>query len=275
MSEHEMRANLLPSERWWQEHGGEEWCAEITRRRHERPLYHLQEMFLSRYFRAFGRPARVLEFGCGFGRHLDYLRRNRKLELYGCDQSERMLHTARELLGDESWAGRLALTSPRQPLPYPDKWFDVSYTVSVLLHVPPEALEAALSELVRVTRHSILHIESNVSAEERLLTEVHDGCWSHNLSYAYHKAGATCVVLPKHFLEEDIYRATVMADPALEPEVSGEDAAHSLQLDRWITEGFRLRDEAYGDLRFHHDDLAARFDEYRRQVRGIVDSASE
>jgi SAM-dependent methyltransferase len=266
-----------PAERWWQEHGGAEWLDEISKRRRLRPIYHLQEMFLSRFFRAMQRPLRVLDFGCGYGRHLEYLRRNPNLELYGCDQSEKMLQSARELLGPEDpVAQRLAVTDPHRPLPYPDRAFDLTYTVSVLIHVPPEVLPFTLSELVRVTRHSILHIESNVSAEERLISPIHDGCWAHNLSYAYRKLGAPCVTLPKHFADEDVYLTVLAADPAIEPVVDEDEAQQSLALDRNLSQGLQ---EYEGELaRLHQhitraDDLEATMHDYRRRVRMILDSA--
>jgi len=256
---------LLPSERWWQEHGGEEWEEEIARRRQALPIYCLQEIFLDHYFARMRRPVKVLEFGCGFGRHLDYLRHLPALEVHGCDQSVRMLAAARRTLGgDDPVASRLTLTQPRQPLPYPDQAFDIAFTVSVLIHVPPEALDFTLTELVRVTRHSLLHIEGNLTEEERLISTIHDGCWGHNLPAAYHRQGITCQVLPRHFEAEDIYRATVAPDPQVEPAVSGEAAARSLALDRIVRELQESR----------QDDIAAALHDYRRQVRMILDAAT-
>ena len=262
--------NARPAERWWQEHGGAEWMDEISKRRPLRPVYYLQEMFLSRYFKAMQRPLRVLEFGCGYGRHLDYLRRNPRLELHGCDQSERMLKQARQVLGDgDPVASRLVLTDPHRPLPYPDHTFDLTYTVSVLIHVPPEVLPSTLAELIRVTRHSILHVETNVVSEERMVSPIHDGCWAHNLIYAYHKQGAACVVLPKHFMDEDIYRLTIAPDPAVEPVIDEDEARNSLALDRGINQGLVGRDE---DAKTQADEYEAAIHDYRRRVRMILDS---
>jgi len=279
--------NWLPPERWWQEHGGAEWLEEVSQRRRLRPIYFLQEMFLDRYFKGMQRPLRVLEFGCGYGRHFSYLRRNPRLELYGCDQSEKMLHQARCILGDEDpIPKRLVLTDPRRPLPYADRAFDLTYTVSVLIHTPPEVLRSMLSELIRVTRHSLLHVESNVAAEERLTSPMHEGCWVHNLSYAYHDLGLACVVLPKHFEDEDIYRVTLDADPRVEPPIDEDEAQHSVALDRGITEGLLEREAELsrleGEVRrleirleqgnTRADEVEAALHDYRRRVRMIVDS---
>ena len=79
--------------RWWQDHG-DGWRDEVAARKAYMPIYHLQEIFLEEYFARVA-PAKVLEFGCGFGRHLEYLRRIPKLDVYGFDQSESMLEGMR------------------------------------------------------------------------------------------------------------------------------------------------------------------------------------
>ncbi len=234
-----MDKNLLPSEKWWQKHGGGAWLEEIERRRRYRALYFLQEIFLRRYFQAAG-PARVLEFGCGYGRHLSYLRKLPGLELHGCDQSPTMVAQARELLQDEATlTDRIVLLEPRRPLPYPDKFFDITYTVSVLIHVPTEHLGEILGELLRVTKHHLLHIENKASGDDRQTSKAHDGCWEHNLSYAYAQAGRPCVILPKHFEEQDIYRVALAANAGPLPAIDEGEAAQSLALDRAVSAGRR------------------------------------
>ena len=80
---------VSPNYLWWQRVGAA-WPDEVKRRKRHRLLYHVEEVFLAEYF-ARQAPARVLEFGCGFGRHLRYLAGIEQLEVHGFDQSETLL----------------------------------------------------------------------------------------------------------------------------------------------------------------------------------------
>jgi SAM-dependent methyltransferase len=60
---------------YWRDHGGE-WGEEYHARKRRQVYYHVQELMLADYFSR-SAPARILEFGCGTGRHLSYLSRLR------------------------------------------------------------------------------------------------------------------------------------------------------------------------------------------------------
>src|SRR5882672_3785798 len=62
-----------PNYRWWTDHG-QAWPGEVERRKGYMPIYSIQEVLLAEYLSR-NAPASVLEFGCGFGRHLAYLSR--------------------------------------------------------------------------------------------------------------------------------------------------------------------------------------------------------
>ena len=225
---------------WWRD-PAIHWSREIEQRRRYMPIYHLQEILLQEYVRRCG-PVRVLEFGCGFGRHLRYLRELPGVEVHGFDQSEAML--AEMDWAEPEWRSeRIRHGDPLGRLPYEDGSFDVVFTVSVLIHVRPEDIDAVLRELLRVTRWQILHVENPVSGKTVLGSEAHCGCWVHDLAGAYRRLGHEIEVLPRCFELEDVYR--VGLDPGRPmPVVEPGFAAKLLALDRAIGgEMRRLREE--------------------------------
>ena len=92
---------------------------------------------------------RILDFGCGCGRVLLWLRELAETsELYGVDIDERMVEWDREHI---PWA-TVTLSRPMPPLDFPDGFFDLVYCHSVFTHVPEDMQDAWLAELRRVTR---------------------------------------------------------------------------------------------------------------------------
>lgn len=193
-----MATDVKPNYQFWQESGWD-WYAEVKSRRRTDPIYAAQEVLLKGFFqeeagralRELGRPLRVLEFGCGFGRHLRYLHPISGLEVYGCDQSPAMLSVARSLLLPRypELEGRLLEVGPEDRLPYSEGFFDIVYTVSVLIHVCPEDLYHRVRELRRVASDTVLHLEMPPVPVSFLWDEVHEGCWLHDLVGAHQAAG--------------------------------------------------------------------------------------
>ncbi len=87
---------------------------------------------------------RVLDAGCGTGRHLGWLIAQGAAAI-GVDPSEAMLHVARE-----KHAGAELLVGSLASLPVPEASFDVVLNALVLEHV--EALDRAFAELARPLR---------------------------------------------------------------------------------------------------------------------------
>ena len=255
--------------RWWQEHGAG-WAEEVLARKARMPIYHLQEIFLQEYFSR-AAPAKVLEFGCGFGRHLEYLRRIPKLDVYGFDQSETMV-------GEMRWARKpwrekhIQLGEPLKSLPYEDGAFDVVFTVSVLIHVRPEDLDAVLGELWRVSRGHLIHIENIETDDTRVTSEEHDGCWAHDLRAAYARVapGAALEVAPSMFDIEDVYRVSA-PEVELPPMVTKWRAARFRALDDTLSgEINRLRQSAS-----QLDSLRSESDSLRQKLTSTLDRSRE
>ncbi|MGH2690408.1 MAG: methyltransferase domain-containing protein [Actinomycetota bacterium] len=93
--------------------------------------------------------SRILDFGCGCGRVLLWLRDLAgSAELYGVDIDERMVEWDREHI---PWA-TVTVSLPMPPLDFPDGFFDLVYCHSVFTHVPEDMQDAWLAELRRVTK---------------------------------------------------------------------------------------------------------------------------
>jgi len=197
----------LPNYVWWQQ-AGPSWVHEVSRRKRHRLSYHAEEVFLAEYF-AHLAPARILEFGCGFGRHLRYLQAIEGLEVYGFDQSETLVAQTRSW-APEAWVEeRVAVAPPLGPLPYPDHHFDVVFTVSVLIHNRPEHLDAVLRELTRVCCGHLLLVENVWVSETGFSSPEHDGCWLHPFEQHLSRLGFACERLASPFVEHDVYRVRV------------------------------------------------------------------
>ena len=196
------QTELAANYRYWQEHGLE-WLGEYDRRKKLQIGYHLQELMLADYMRHSG-PALVLEYGCGTGRHLKYLRNVPGLEVFGYDQSPTMLSGLRQW-ADPAWLREhVVLGSPRARLPYPDRCYDIVFTAEVLVHVRPEDVAVVLNELIRVARWQILHWEP--APGYPLVAEAHDGCWYHDLEDAYRLLGYSCQLLAQGYRSQACYR---------------------------------------------------------------------
>jgi SAM-dependent methyltransferase len=190
---------------------------EITRRKLRQLYYHNQEILLERYFsdyrEHFGSAdadePRVLEFGYGFGRHLQYLRQVKGIDLYGCDQSPQSLKLASSW-APSNWPGKkLLLTQARGRLPYEDNSFDVVFSVSVLIHIQPEDLEEVLKELKRICRGHILHLENPETDHSYMTASIHEGCWAHPLQEAYAKLNLQVELLPSFTARQSVYRVII------------------------------------------------------------------
>ena len=228
--------------RWWQDHGSG-WRDEVADRKSYMPIYHLQEIFLEEYFARVA-PGKILEFGCGFGRHLEYLRRIPKLDVYGFDQSKSMVEGMR--WARKPWREKhVMIGQPLHELPYADGEFDVVFTVSVLIHIRPQDLHEILREMWRVSGGHVLHIENNDTDETYVTSKEHDGCWAHDLKAAYAEAipEADLEIAPSLFEIEDVYRAT-STDIAAPVFVTPARAKRFLALDREISEELVRREKA-------------------------------
>lgn len=200
------------NEIWWQENGLS-WGDEVDQRRSLQPLYGIQEVVLSHIFSKLPEKSKVMEFGVGFGRHIEYLSDIPELEVYGVDQSPTMLQSLKDRLSHKpKLIENVNLIKPRSKLPFPDGYFDFVYTVSVLIHIDPSDLKDILKELSRVTKHGIIHFENNFVEHSELKFMDHNGCWQQSIINDYKDLGLSCTIFEKAASEQDIYYTNISGE---------------------------------------------------------------
>ncbi len=100
-------------------------------------------------------PSRVLEVGCNVGGNLRYIAKEApEAQIYGIDINRKALDLVREIVPN----GNFMLEHARE-LPFRDGWFDLAFTMGVLIHQPDDSLETVMSEIVRVSSRWVLCAE--------------------------------------------------------------------------------------------------------------------
>ena len=94
---------------------------------------------------------RILDLGCGSGRHVVYLARNR-FSVYGLDSSPEGIRMTRARLKDEGLKADLRLQSMTKPLPFKDSFFDAVISVQVIHHATLAEIRKVVKEIARVRK---------------------------------------------------------------------------------------------------------------------------
>ena len=183
---------MAPNYCYWRQ-AGIDWGVEYDRRKTRHPYYHIQEMMITDHV-AHHAPCRVLEWGCGTGRHLANLSQLPDVEVFGFDQSLTMIQAGLRWASENWRVSHVMIGSPTQHrLPYPDGSFDIVFSCEALLHTHPDDLRSRRSELVRIRRGHILHLESPPSW--RRISPSCEGCWGHDYITAYKAIGHECELM--------------------------------------------------------------------------------
>lgn len=91
---------------------------------------------------------RVLDFACGCGRTLNFLRHRTGGELVGCDYDPELVSWCQENLTGVSTHLNPALP----PTPFPDSSFDLIYAISFFTHIPERSQKLWLREWARIMK---------------------------------------------------------------------------------------------------------------------------
>ncbi len=111
--------------------------------------------------------ARVLEVGCGSGRHLDYLLDSGFKNLTGIDINDESFAVMDEHYPKLAETGTFHTGAIEDILPeYDDDEFDVVYSVEILQHIHPED-EWVFEELTRVTGDLLITAENEGNSPNR------------------------------------------------------------------------------------------------------------
>ncbi len=115
--------------------------------------------------------ASALEVGCNVGGNLHWLTQLvDPLDVYGVDINAQALREVRASLPDVN-----TVRSPARSLPFRDGLFDLTFTTTVLIHQPPEALPIVMNEVVRCSRRYVLCGEYHSDELEEVHYRGHDG----------------------------------------------------------------------------------------------------
>ena len=105
---------------------------------------------------ALGPEFRVLDFGVGCARVMKPLLElarealpGRTIEWHGCDIDAQAIEWCQAFL---SGRGTFAVNATMPPLPYPDRFFDFVYSISIFTHLPESMQFAWLEEINRVLK---------------------------------------------------------------------------------------------------------------------------
>jgi pseudaminic acid biosynthesis-associated methylase len=112
-------------------------------------------------------PGRVLEVGSNVGGNLQWIAEAVPPTcVYGVDVNEKALAELTRRV-----PGVNALWSPARELPFRDGWFDLVFTMGVLIHQPEATLPLVMAEMVRCSRRWVLcgeyHAEDTVEVPYR------------------------------------------------------------------------------------------------------------
>jgi pseudaminic acid biosynthesis-associated methylase len=165
-----MQHAINPIEKWTGEFGDQYQIRNASRWRSIKSRARMFENILEKMGDGF--PRSVLEVGAGAGdnlRALDmiYERSKTELKIMGCDPNA----AARESLKDIA----TAMPGDLSALPYNDDCADMVFTSGVLVHIPPDQLETAMTEIHRTSRRWILSIEYFNPTPEEVTYRGHDG----------------------------------------------------------------------------------------------------
>jgi SAM-dependent methyltransferase len=97
------------------------------------------------------RARRVLDLGCGSGRHVVCLARNR-FSVYGLDSSPEGIKMTRAWMRNEGLKAGLRLQSMTKPLPFKDSFFDAVISVQVIHHATLAEIRKVVKEIARVLK---------------------------------------------------------------------------------------------------------------------------
>ena len=163
--------------KYWREEGGW-WRAEYERRMSANLLYPIQTVVISALVSGCA-PGMIAEFGCGTGRHLEYIIHIDGIKVIGIDQSAAMLEAIEQFAGIDWCKTNLVLVEPTGRLPFADNYFDVIFTCESLVHVNPADLKGRLAELIRIARKGTFHLEPAPGYE--IDEYAHSGSWNHDI----------------------------------------------------------------------------------------------
>ena len=119
---------------------------------------------------------KILEVGCNRGHNLIAISYCGQYDLYGIDINPYSILVARDNREINFTVGNIS------DILYKDNYFDLVMSVGVLIHINPEKLKEAITEVLRVSKKYFLMMEYNYDLEEfeRIPYRENVGLWRGN-----------------------------------------------------------------------------------------------
>lgn len=105
----------------------------------------IKEIFLTKNLR------KILDLGCGTGRHLIYFSKN-GFDVYGLDASPKGLEIAKQWLSEESISAKLIQHRIETRFPFEDGFFDAVISTQVIHHNLLKDILFTVKEIARILR---------------------------------------------------------------------------------------------------------------------------
>jgi len=105
---------------------------------------------LEKMFRKDG-VSRILDLGCGTGRHTVYFA-ERGFDVYGFDFSSHAIHRSKERLKEKKLSAHLMVWDMRKRFPYQNEFFDAVIAIRVIHHAPMKIIKHVFSEVNRTMK---------------------------------------------------------------------------------------------------------------------------
>lgn len=136
---------------YWRKRGGEGYYQEqeVVDERHARSKYIAERLGKLSY-------ASVLEIGCGYGKQLRNLKKDKGCFVVGIDWSRPQLVKAKEICAEMKPS---LLEADATKLPFRDKSFDLVLTSAVILHNREPQAKEIVREILRVAKKYVAHNE--------------------------------------------------------------------------------------------------------------------
>jgi SAM-dependent methyltransferase len=95
--------------------------------------------------------SRILDLGCGTGRHTIYFA-ERRFDVYGFDFSPYAVRRSMERLKERSLSGHLIVVDMRKKFPYENKFFEAVIAIKVIHHARVGVIKHVFSEVSRILK---------------------------------------------------------------------------------------------------------------------------
>lgn len=111
----------------------------------DKEIREIKQIFKKHYVK------KILDLGCGSGRHVVYLSKS-NFDVYGIDIAEEGINLTKEWLKKDNLKANLKIGSIYEKLPYPNNFFDAVISTRAIHHERLEKIRKAISEIERILK---------------------------------------------------------------------------------------------------------------------------